>query len=194
MTHNAFRARRARSVSTAALLGVFVLATACTAQSTPAASDSAVAHATTPASASSPGSGSSAPASAGVQNLVVSASVRRELTSAYEAFMHFQASGIAGTLPNSVYYAYDPATGAYWAMATFRPSAAALKSKPGSPLFNELTDMQDGGDQGIFTRTSGGAWQVQDAGVPPQCQIVKFFPKAVIAAWALRLYPCPAAG
>ncbi len=132
--------------------------------------------------------------SAGVEKLLVSPSVRRELTAAYVAFMRFKPSGIAGTAANSVYYAYDTSTDVYWAMATFEPSAAALRSKPGSPMFNELVGMQDGGNQGLFTRTDGGSWEVEQAGDPPQCQIVKFFPKAVIKAWALNLLSCPAAG
>lgn len=150
---------------------------------------------------SAPASDSPAPAASsptsipvGVQNLLVSPSVRRELTAAYESFMRFTPSGIAGTAPGSVYYAHDAATGSYWAMATFQPSKAALHSSPDSAMYNVLVDMQDGGNQGLFTRTSGGVWQVERAGVPPQCQIVKFFPKAVIRAWALNLPRCPAAG
>jgi hypothetical protein len=95
--------------------------------------------------ASSPAPSSSVSASAGVQNVVVSPSVRQELTAAYEAFMGIEARGIAGTAPNSVYYAFDAATGTYWAMATFQPSAAALHSSPGSRLYNVLVVTQDGG-------------------------------------------------
>jgi hypothetical protein len=56
-------------------------------------------------------------------------------TAAYVAYVHFEPAGIAGTVPRSVYYAYDAATGTYWAMATFQPSKAALHSKPGNASF-----------------------------------------------------------
>jgi hypothetical protein len=135
---------------------------------------------------------------ADVQNLLVSPSVRRELTAAYVAHWqskwHFKPSGIAGTAPGSVYYAYAAGTGTYWAMATFQQTAAAVHSSPGSPMYNTMVDMQDGGNQGLFMKAPGSAWVVQFAGVPPQCQIIPFFPKAVIAAWALSMPRCPAVG
>lgn len=151
-------------------------AAGCTSGASPAAAPPTSQPARTGADvpASSSPSSSPTPTPAGTENLLVSPSVRHELTAAYEAFMRFKPSGIAGTAANSVYYAYDSATNVYWAMATFEPVAAALHSTPGSPLFDELVDMQDGGNEGMFTKTSGGSWLVRNAGVPPQCQIVKF--------------------
>lgn len=177
-----------------------VITAGCTSHSDPAAAPPP-SHAATstpaevPASAS-PASATTSSASApvDVQNLLVSPSVRRELTAAYVAYKQFEPSGIAGTAPNSVYYAFDAATGAHWAMATFQPSAAALHSSPGSLLYNVLVDMQDGGNQGLFMQAQGSAWRVQNAGVPPQCQITRFFPAAVIAVWALQMPACPAVG
>jgi hypothetical protein len=122
-------------------------------------------------------------ASVGVQNLVVTASVLSELQAAYVAYMNFPPSDIAGTAPNGVYYAYDPATGTYWAMATFMPSTTASE--------NTIVDMQDGGNTGMFTRTSEGAWQVVREGVPPGCGILQFYPTTVITAWALPTPICP---
>jgi hypothetical protein len=115
--------------------------------------------------------------------------VRGELTAAYAAYMHFNPANIAGTAPRSVYYAYDATTGTYWAMASFQPTKAALRSKPGSPAFNMLVNMQDGGSTGLFTRASGGPWLVQADSFPPQCAIIEFFPKAVTTVWALQTTP-----
>ena len=110
-----------------------------------------------------------------MRNLVVPGSVRRELTAAYLAYMHFKAADIAGTVPRSVYYAYDAATGSYWAMATYQPSEAARSSSPGSPAFNTLVNMQDGGSTGLFSRSPGHAWQVQHDSWPWQCAVIQFF-------------------
>jgi hypothetical protein len=170
-----------------------LMAAGCTSHASRAAAPPPSQPAST-ATASTPAPSPTASAPAGVQNLLVPPAVRRDMTATYLAYMHFKPAGIAGTAPNSVYYAYDPASGTYWAMATFVASQKALRSSPGSPLYQVLVNMQDGGNQGLFTRTSGGAWQMQTAGVPPQCQIFKFFPKAVITVWALPLPPCPASG
>jgi hypothetical protein len=128
---------------------------------------------------------STSPAAVGVQNLIVTPSVLSQLQAAYVAYMQFPSSDIAGTAPNSVYYAYDPATRTYWALATFVESATAS--------FNTTVDMQDGSNTGMFSETSGGAWQVVREGVPPGCGLLQFFPTAVIAAWALPTPICPMA-
>lgn len=123
-------------------------------------------------------------AATGVQNLVVTPSVRADLQATYVAFMHFPPSDIAGTAPNSIYYAFDPATGTYWAMATFVPSATASS--------NTTVEMQDGGDTGMFTKASDGTWQVTRASFPTGSGLLQFFPTRVIAAWALSTL-CPQA-
>jgi hypothetical protein len=144
--------------------------------------------ATTPAAtasqAVSPGGAtpSATHGAAAVQNLVVTSSVSDELQAAYVAYKQFPPSDIAGAAPNSVYYAYDPATDTYWAMATFEPSATAS--------VNTETAMQDGGNTGMFTKASDGAWQMRQASFPPGCDLAQFFPSAVIAAWALSTF-CP---
>jgi hypothetical protein len=175
-----------------ALLGLITTATvaACSAHTAGSVTGPAGPAATTPAATAqaispSPPAPSTAPAAAGVQNLVVTPSVLSELQAAYVAYMQFPPSDIAGTAPNSVYYAYDPATGTYWAMATFVESATAS--------FNTTVDMQDGGNTGMFSEPSGGAWQVVREGVPPGCGMLQFYPTAVITAWALPTPVCPMA-
>jgi hypothetical protein len=86
-------------------------------------------------------------------------------------------SDVAGTVPRSVYYAYDPATDTYWAEANFLPSrTASLKV---------LVGFQDGASIGLFARAARSGWQVQLGGEPVVCAEVPFFPPAVLIAWSL---------
>jgi hypothetical protein len=131
------------------------------------------------ATAVSPGatSGSAPAGSGGVRNLPVNRDVRDELTAAYVDFRGISLSDIAGTIPGSVYYAYDPATDTYWAEATFVPSRTA------SPKV--LVGFQDGGSIGLFARAARTGWQVWLGGEPVVCTEVPFFPPAVLTAWSL---------
>jgi hypothetical protein len=144
----------------------------------PAAAPPAGGQTSAAAQASDSGSATpSASSSASVQNLIVTASVRRQLRVAYLSYMHFPSSDIAGNVHNSVYYAYDTTTGTYWAMASFLASSTVSQTT--------AVSMQDGGSEGLFTKTADGAWQVQRGGEPELCEVIKFFPAAVLNAWAI---------
>jgi hypothetical protein len=120
----------------------------------------------------------SAPAGTGaVRKLPVSRDVRNELTAAYVNLREISLSDVAGTIPGSVYYAYDPATDTYWAEATFLPSHTASQ--------RVLVGFQDGGSIGLFARAARSSWQVQLGGEPVVCAEVPFFPPAVLMAWSL---------
>jgi hypothetical protein len=88
-------------------------------------------------------------------------------------------SDVAGAdpTPGSVYYAHDPATDTYWALAHFESSSTAP--------FDVMVNFQDGGSIGMFRKTGAGGWQVQFGGVPPWCTDSKFFPLPVLAAWSI---------
>lgn len=136
----------------------------------------------TAAPSSRPTATASASASSGaIKNLVVSTAVRAELTAAFEAFNKLPASYVKGTEPGSVYYAYDPATDAYWAMADIEPSATGLQDDPAG--------WQDGGNIGLFEKVGSGAWKGGVAGEPPECGELRFFPHTVLAAWSLPTTP-----
>lgn len=107
--------------------------------------------------------------------------MRSQLTAAYVALRQISASDVSGTYPDSVYYAYDAATNTYWAMAQFVPS----KTAPA----NVAVNFQDGGSSGLFTKIGSGPWQVRGGGIPFFCIEGQFFPKAVLAAWALPTAP-----
>jgi hypothetical protein len=119
-----------------------------------------------------------APAGPGsVRNLVVSRDVRNELTAAYVGYRAIAPSDVAGTRPGSVYYAYDPATDTYWALANFLPSSTASS--------RVLAGFQDGASIGLFTRAGTGSWRVHLGGEPVVCTEVRFFPHPVLTAWSL---------
>src|SRR5580658_880144 len=122
-------------------------------------------------------SGSALAGTGGVRNLPVSREVRNELTVAYVNSRGISLSDVAGTVPGSVYYAYDPATDTYWAEATFMGSRTA-------PV-KVLVGFQDGGSIGFFDRAARSGWQVDVGGVPIVCFEVPFFPPAVLMAWSL---------
>lgn len=119
--------------------------------------------------------------SGAIQNLQVSSAVRSTLTSVYVNYRHFNASDISGTTPNSVYYAYDPSTQTYWAMASFMPSSTASQQV--------LVGMQDGGETGLYKMTAGGSWSIALNGEPPYCGEMRYFPQPVLAAWNMGTAP-----
>jgi len=118
-----------------------------------------------------------APSSRAIQNLLVSAAVRSELVAAFAALNNWPLSYVNGTEPGSVYYAYDPATDTYWAMAHIQPSATGLREEPAG--------WQDGGNVGLFKKVGSGPWKAGVAGIPVECGLLRFFPRGVLAAWSL---------
>jgi len=126
---------------------------------------------------STPGLSASPTESTGIENLLVSSAVRSQLTATFEALKKISASDVSGTVPDSVYYAYDEVTKTYWALARFLPSRTA-------PL-DVVVDFQDGANMGLFTKIGSGPWQVQLGGEPAVCVEKRFFPKAVLAVWAI---------
>ena len=96
------------------------------------------------------GSSTTSTTSGAPQNLVATAALKSALTTAFVAHHGFPPADVAGTAPNSVYYAFVPSTNTYWASAGFVPSANAS--------YNTQVAMQDEGCCGIFTMTTGGSW------------------------------------
>jgi hypothetical protein len=94
---------------------------------------------------------------------------------AYVAHNGLPPDQVAGTAPNTVYYAYVPSTQTYWAIAGFVPTANAS--------YNTQVAMQDDGCCGIFTMTAGGSWTFAGSylGVPCPGQV----PAAVFTLWQL---------
>jgi hypothetical protein len=184
---------RARRSGARALIGVAGALVACAlafagcssngpASSSTTTSSSSATTTTAIGSTGSTGSGSSTSstaASGGPQNLAASASVKQALQTAYVAHNGLPADEIAGTAPNSVYYAYVPDNKTYWALAGFVPTKNAS--------YNTEVAMQDQGCCGVFSMPAGGTWTYMAGylGVPCPGQI----PAALETLWHLATPP-----
>jgi hypothetical protein len=165
---------------------IALTAAACSSSPTRPSSSGTTTSSTTAASTSSTTSTTIAAStttttSSAVQNLPVTSSVRATLTSVFVSYKQIQASDVSGTVPNSVYYAYDPASKTYWAMASFMPSSTASQQI--------LVGFQDGGNTGLYKMATGGSWAVSQSGVPPYCAEQRYFPQPVLAAWGMGTVP-----
>ena len=119
--------------------------------------------------------------SSGPTNLVTTDTVRAALVAAFASGQHLEPRYVAGTVKESVYYAFDSTTRQYWAMAEFSPTPAAddaharLDGAPGDPA------IQFQGGPWIFNRGAAGSWRlVGDTGgsiCPPRP------PASVLALW-----------
>jgi len=174
--------------SRGALVGLALLTavgvSACSANRAPSSAGPGNSEATSSAATAGPAATTSTPTSPatpaaphGIQNLLVTSTIRADLTAAFVAQKGISSSDVAGTYPGSVYYAYDPATNAYWAVAQFKSSRTAPVSV--------LVGFQDGGNFGLFRKAGAAPWQVQIKTSPPACTEPQFFPRAVLMAWSL---------
>lgn len=109
-----------------------------------------------------------------VSNLVLAIGVRRALLLAYAGCQGLPRSDVVDGR-NRAFYAIDPVTGRYWAMAGYLPSRLA-------PLLAQVK-FQDTANVGLFTRTAAGPWRVEVGG--NSCLVEHFFPAAVLHAWSL---------
>jgi hypothetical protein len=118
----------------------------------------------------------------GARNVTVDQPTRTELSNVYVAFTKLPAADVIGPTAGSVYEAYDEASHSYWALASFVPAA-------GAPL-NVDVSMQDGDNEGIFTRDPHGAWtMLRTAGIPFPCEGKTPVPDEVFAVWAMQMVP-----
>ena len=145
-------------------------ASASPASASPVSAPSRAASAPAATSSAAPGSSGEA------RNLIVSPAVRGALLAAYAAFKSIPVSDVRG-VPGSVYYAYQPATGTYWALATYEPASSDPETI--------TVGFQDGGSDGFFKRTGSGPWQVSLGGEPEICTQPRYFPQPVLAVWDL---------
>jgi hypothetical protein len=176
-------------VSGWALLAAFLVlgSTGCAPTAKPAAASSAAASRPSATANADP---SVAPASSATPaSLVAGATVRHELLAAFVAFRSNAAntpgfapiapSAVAGITPGTLHYAFDPASGTYWAVATFSATKSASRT-------SAYVGFQDGGSQAVFTRPSDGSWLVRSVG-----PCMTGLPVAVASAWGLTASPSP---
>jgi len=164
---------------------------ACSTNGTPSSTGPGSNQTTTAAASASAAASQSAaapsPTPTAIQNLIISSAEKSQLTAAYVASKRISISDLAGGGPTagSVYYAYDPSTEIYWALASFTPSSTAS--------LTVQVGFQDGGSYGMYKKAGSGAWQLQQPGFPEICGEVKFFPQAVLTTWGISTSPLPPA-
>jgi hypothetical protein len=132
-----------------------------------------------PASSSTPSRSNSAP-----QNLVTTNVVRSALVTAFATGQHLPVAYVQGTVPGSVYYAYDPETHTFWALAQFSSSDAArlAHDQYGGTSKDPYVQFQDG--PFIFKRTASSQWNmVGDTGGLVCAPRV---PAGVLAVWGIE--------
>jgi hypothetical protein len=159
----------------------------CATAATPKSAPSPPVSLSVPSAAAAPSA--TASAAAGPVNLVADAAVRHDLLAAFTAFRSNAAntpgyaaispSAVAGITPGTLYYALDPATGTYWAAASFSATAAASQTLA-------FVGFQDGGSQAVFMQSPGEPWEVKSVG-----PCLAGLPAAVAATWALTQSASP---
>jgi hypothetical protein len=150
-----------------------------TARGQDASSPLAASSAATPPAAAAPTVSTTSMSSGPVADLAASSTTRSQLEAAYAASKGIPVADVAGTVPGSIYYAFDPARNAYWAVASFEPSKTA-------PLAVQVA-FQDGAATGMFAKFGSGGWQAHVAHEPVVCEEVRFFPRQVLAVWSLPI-------
>jgi hypothetical protein len=109
--------------------------------------------------------------------LVVTPALEETLTATYAQYEQIPPADIAGTIQGSVYYAYAPATGTYWAVARVMPSPSAPSA---------VADrFQDGNNYGIFVQQAGSPWTILNIIGEPPCPTHDGLPTSVEALWQL---------
>ena len=118
------------------------------------------------------------------KNLAAPASLRTDLLYAFASLKKTPTREFTGPVAGTLYYAYVPASGSYWAIAQFEPSAQAT--------FQTKVNMQDGGNIGVFMRRAGTPWHVALGGIPFPCPGA--IPQNVLALWSISYAQnCPSA-
>lgn len=161
---------------------------ACTTTAKPAAGRSAAASVPAVTATATP-SATTTPTETKPAKLTADTKVRRELLATFIAFRSsgtnapgyaaIPPSAVAGISPRTLDYAYDPATGTYWAVASFSATTAASQT-------DAFVGFQDGGNTAVFMRPSGASWQVRSVG-----PCMAGLPGRVEAAMKLAASPYP---
>jgi hypothetical protein len=89
---------------------------------------------------------------------------------------------VAGTVSKQVYYGVQPATGTYWALAAFKPSAALSAQSATQTGQAELAEFHD--SVYAFSWQAGPVWTLLGEFSTGSCPGV-WVPRAVLAAWGL---------
>ena len=101
--------------------------------------------------------------------------VRSQLLRAGAAEHNLPATDYTGLALGLTYYAFDPATGTYWAGARLVPSPSSLQAQ---------VSAQDDGAYDIFMKPANGTWKAEEGGLGgiggTPCVVI---PPSVLAVW-----------
>src|SRR5215467_2364228 len=198
---------RTNLISRGTLAGVALLATvsmaACTAHPAaspggPPATKTTSPAASAPASpaataAATPTVAAPSPTPTGVENLFITAADKGELTARFTSWFALSPSDLVGggPLPGSAYYAYDPATKTYWALATFAPVNPDAPSYAFGSMARIFSAYYGDGTQFFKRIGSDSLWDDEPGscasnlgcGAPVICGELSWFPANVLTAW-----------
>jgi hypothetical protein len=151
-------------------------------------SPSAQVTTTTVAASSTPPSNTVSPTtSSQAHNLAVSDQVRTQLVDAGAALNNIPASEYTGLASGFTYYAFDDATGTYWAGARLVPAPSA---NPANPTQAQVAS-QDAGSYYLFRQPQGGAWVAYAAGnTGPDTPCPVTVPAEVLRVWGWPAGSC----
>jgi hypothetical protein len=124
--------------------------------------------------------------SQGAKSLPVTPGVAQSLVSSWLASnpggYGMGPADVGGTLSNQVHYGVQPATGTYWALAAFKPSAALSAQSATQTGQAELAEFHD--SVYAFSWQAGPVWTLLGEFSTGSCPGV-WVPRAVLAAWGL---------
>lgn len=118
------------------------------------------------------------------RNLVVTAAVRHDLLAAGARLHQLPTRDYVGLDKGTVYFAFDPANGNFYAAAGLNPSPNSLPAQVGS---------QDDGAYNLFVRHAGStSWTVYNDGLGAArgsaCPVA--LPASVLAVWGWKPKSC----
>jgi FlaG/FlaF family flagellin (archaellin) len=124
-------------------------------------------------------------------NVPVSDQIRAQLVDAGAALNKISISEYTGLAPGLTYYAFDRATGTYWAGARLVP---APSRDPANPTQAQVAS-QDAGSYFLFSQPQGGSWTAYAAGnVGPEAPCPTTVPSEVLAVWGWPSGSCRPTG
>jgi hypothetical protein len=113
-------------------------------------------------------------------NIPATNALNESLVEAFASYQHIPVADVGATVAGSEHEAYLPSGDTYWATARFMPAASAGA---------DVVVFQDGGNIGIFSRSSAGSWSMDRTGGEPfPCPGV--LPSVVLDLWALQSADC----
>jgi hypothetical protein len=126
------------------------------------------------------------PATSSAENLPVTDDVSNQLVQTAAALNSLPATAYTGLAPGTAFYAFDAATGTYWAGAALVPSSSSLQAQ---------VSVQDDGSYILFSKPTNGTWTARSVGLTgtadgSPCPVA--VPASVLVLWGWAPGTCRA--